>query len=61
MRIAVIFDTPNLGWEDPDFKAEVEAEVPEPEYEIAEALMANGHQVFLIGIHDDVAHLIERL
>ena len=61
MRIAVIFDTPNLGWEDSDFKAEVEAEVPEPEYEIAEALMANGHEVFLIGIHDDVTHLIERL
>ena len=43
MKIAVIFDTPNPGWEDEDFKAEVEAGVPEAEYEVAEALMENGH------------------
>lgn len=61
MRIAVIFDTPNAGWEDADFKQEVEAEVPEPEYEIAEALMENGHEVFLIGVHDSVIHLLEQL
>lgn len=61
MRIAVVFDTPNPGWEDPDFKEEVEAEVGEPEYEVAEALMANGHEVYLIGVHDDVGHLLRRL
>lgn len=61
MKIAVVFDTPNPGWEDPDFKAEVAAEVPEPEYEVAEALMENGHEVFIVGVHDDVRHLLDRL
>jgi D-alanine-D-alanine ligase len=61
MRIAVVFDTPNDGWEDEDFKNEVQAEVDEPEYEVAEALMAYDHEVLLVGVHDDLHHMFERL
>jgi D-alanine-D-alanine ligase len=61
MRIAVVFDTLYDGWEDEDFKKEVTAEVEEPEYEVAEALMANDHTVLLVGVHDDLTHLITRL
>lgn len=61
MKIAVVFDTPYDRWEDEDFKKEVTAEIEEPEYEVAEALMANGHSVLLVGVHDDLTHMIERL
>lgn len=61
MNVAVVFDTPHEGWEDEDFKKEVAAEVEEAEYEIAEALMANDHKVLLVGVHDDLQHMSERL
>ena len=61
MKIAVVFDTPNDGWEDEDYKQEVAAEVDEPEYEVAEALMAYDHEVLLVGVHDDLHHMFERL
>lgn len=61
MKIAVVFDTPNDGWEHGDFMAEVEAEVEEPEYEIADALLARQHDVFLVGVYDNLHHMIVRL
>lgn len=61
MRIAVVFDTPYEGWTDADFKREVEAEVEEAEYEVAEALLAKGHDVHMIGVHHDLAHLLSEL
>jgi len=61
MKIAVVFDTPNDGWEDEDYKQEVAAEVDEPEYEVAEALMEYDHEVLLVGVHDDLHHMFERL
>ncbi len=61
MRTAVIFDTPNPGWMDADFKAEIEAGVAEAEYEVAEALMENGHDVYMIGLHDDLRHPLHQL
>jgi D-alanine-D-alanine ligase len=61
VKIAVVFDTPYDGWEHADFMAEVEAEVEDPEFEIAEALLANNHEVHLVGVHDDLHHLIVRL
>jgi D-alanine-D-alanine ligase len=61
MKIAVVFDTPHEGWEDEDFKAEVAAEVEEAEYEVAEALMANDHDVFMVGVNDDLHHLTAQL
>ncbi len=61
MRIAVVFDTPNEGWEDADFKAEMEAGEEEAEYEIAEALLANGHDVILLGVYDDLQEMVREL
>lgn len=61
MRVAVVFDSPHEGWEDADFKREVAAEVPEPEYEVAEALMAAGHEVLLVGVQRDLTRLLDRL
>lgn len=61
MKIAVVFDTLSAGWEHDDFKEQVEAEVPEAEYEVAEALMENGHEVFLVGFHDNLRRLLDRL
>lgn len=61
MRIAVCFDTPSAGLEHADFKQELEARVPEAEYEIAEALIENGHEVYLVGFHDNLRRLLDRL
>jgi D-alanine-D-alanine ligase len=61
MKIAVVFDTLASGWEHADFKKELEAEVPEAEYDIAEALIENGHEVYLIGFHDNLRRLLDRL
>lgn len=61
MKIAVVFDTPARGWEDADFKKEIAAEVYEPEYDVADALMENGHDVFLLGFHDNLRRVLDRL
>lgn len=61
MKIAVVFDAANEGWEDADYKAEVEAEVEEAEYEVTEALMARGHDVLMVGVYDDVHVMLEKL
>jgi len=61
MRIAVCFDTPSAGLEHADFKEELESEVAEAEYDIAEALIENGHDVYLVGFHDNLRRLLDRL
>lgn len=61
MRIAVVFDTLTSGLEHSDFKRELEAEIPEAEYEIAEALIENGHEVYLLGFHESLRRLLDRL
>lgn len=61
MRIAVIFDSLHPEWDDAAFKKEVEQKAEEAEYDVARALMANGHDVLLIGIGDDVAPLLSKL
>lgn len=61
MKIAVIFDSPHPEWEDADYKREVEAKVEEAEYDVARALMANDHDVRMIGIGQDIGPLLERL
>lgn len=61
MKIAVVFDWPVPGLEHTDFQEQVEAEVPEAEYEVAEALMHNGHDVFLVGFHHNLRRLLDRL
>ena len=61
MKVAVVFDTLHPEWEDADYKREVEAQVDEAEYEVAEALMEKGHDVRMIGIKDDIRPLVEKL
>jgi D-alanine-D-alanine ligase len=67
MRIAVVFDSP-YDWT-PEQHAEAMAKEiknrrnvePEMEYQVAHALMKNGHEVLLIGIHDDLRDMSTRL
>ncbi len=61
MKIAVVFDTPRVGWEDADFKREVAAHVEEAEYEVAEALMDRGHDVRMVGVQTDLKRMIDTL
>jgi D-alanine-D-alanine ligase len=61
MKIAVCFDTPAAGLEHADFKQELEAEVAEAEYDVAEALIENGHEVYLLGFHENLRRLLDRL
>ena len=61
MKIAVIFDSPHPEWDDAAFKREVEQKTEEAEYDVARALLANGHDVLMIGIGDDVAPLLIKL
>lgn len=68
MRIAVVFDTPYPDW-GPDQHAtqmakeleNADAVEPEMEYQVAEALQANKHDVLLLGVHDDLRDASERL
>ena len=66
MRIAVVFDTPYDGWEHPEHERQMAEEVaawhddePEMEYQIADALRQRGHEVFLLGVRDDLPYLTE--
>ena len=64
MRIAVVFDTPYVDWGPEEHAAQMRAEhaaavadpdeEPEMEYQIAQALLDNGHDVLLLGVRDDV-------
>jgi D-alanine-D-alanine ligase len=64
MRIAVVFDTPYEGWHHSDHERRMATEVaawhedePEMEYQVADALRERGHEVFLIGVRDDLQYL----
>jgi D-alanine-D-alanine ligase len=68
MRIVVTFDTPYGGWEHPDHERQMATEVaawthdePEMEYQIADALRERGHDVVLVGVRNDLQHLVNRL
>jgi D-alanine-D-alanine ligase len=68
MRIAVTFDTPHVDWTPERHAAAMAAEVanqkhaePEMEYQIAHALEKNGHDVLLLGVHDDLRDMSARL
>ncbi|HUL02696.1 MAG TPA: ATP-grasp domain-containing protein [Gemmatimonadales bacterium] len=61
MKIAVVFDTLHPDWEDADYKRALAERADEAEYDVARALMANGHDVQLIGVHDRLAPLLEQL
>ncbi|MGH7547736.1 MAG: D-alanine--D-alanine ligase family protein [Gemmatimonadales bacterium] len=61
MKIAVLFDSLHHDWEDTDYKKEVDAKVPEAEYDVARALMARGHDVLMVGVVEELAPMLERL
>jgi D-alanine-D-alanine ligase len=61
MKVAVLFDTLHPDWEDADYQKEVEAKVEEAEYDVARALAANGHDVRLIGVAEELGPLLDRL
>jgi D-alanine-D-alanine ligase len=68
MRIAVVFDTPYAGWHHPEHERQMTKEVaawhddePEMEYQVADALQRKGHEVFLIGVSDDLQYLVQSL
>ena len=68
MRIAVVFDTPYDGWDHPDHERQMATEVaawkddePEMEYQIADALRERGHEVFLVGVRNDLQYLVRCL
>ncbi|MBS1118582.1 MAG: D-alanine-D-alanine ligase [Deltaproteobacteria bacterium] len=68
MRIAVVFDTPYEGWTPDQHVAQMAKDLanwrkvePEMEYQVAQALQKNGHDVLLIGIHDDLRDMSARL
>ncbi len=70
LRIAVVFDTPYPGnWghdehfkqmED-EFDGNVDIPEPEVEYQVADALRENGHEIHFIGLRDDLAEMIRRI
>jgi D-alanine-D-alanine ligase len=61
MKIAVVFDTPHPDWEDADYKKEVDAKVEEAEYDVGRALIAQGHDILMVGVADQLAPVLERL
>ncbi|MBK9031212.1 MAG: ATP-grasp domain-containing protein [Myxococcales bacterium] len=68
MRIAIVFDTPYVDWTPEDHAAQMARELAHPdeaeaemEYQVAEALVANGHEVLLLGVHDDLRDMRQRL
>ncbi len=67
MRIAVVFDTPYVRWAPEDHHRQMTDEIagkfdyePEMEYQVAHALEERGHEVLLIGIHDDPRDVLDR-
>lgn len=67
MRIAVVFDSP-FDWSPEQHAEEMAKEIknrrnaePEMEYQVANALRKNGHDVLLVGVHDDVRDMSARL
>jgi D-alanine-D-alanine ligase len=67
MRIAVVFDSP-FDWPPERHAAEMKKQIanrgkvePEMEYQVAKALLKNGHEVLTIGIKDDLRDMSTRL
>jgi len=61
VKVAVVFDSLHPEWEDADYRKEMDAKVVEAEYDVARALEANGHEVRLIGVHDELGPMLSRL
>ena len=61
MKIAVVFDSLHPEWSDDDYRREMDAEVEEAEYDVARALVKQGHDVRFIGLREDIRPLVEQL
>src|SRR2546425_6951296 len=61
VKIAVVFDTLHPDWEDADYKKEVDAKVEEAEDDVGRALMAQGHDVLMVGVVGLLASGLGRL
>jgi D-alanine-D-alanine ligase len=68
LKIAIVFDTPWEGWHHARHLEQLEIEIgrqdevePEMEYQVAHALRTQGHDVHLIGVHDDLGYLLAEL
>jgi D-alanine-D-alanine ligase len=61
VKIAIVFDALHPEWTDADYKRELETKVEEAEYDVARALLANGHDVMMVGIGSELAPMLERL
>jgi D-alanine-D-alanine ligase len=68
LKIAIVFDTPWEGWDHAQHLAQLDKEIanqdevePEMEYQVAHALRTQGHDVHLIGLHDDLAWLLHEV
>ena len=68
MRIAVVFDTPYPDWSPERHAEQMRAELaseptvePEMEYQVASALVDNGHEVLLVGVREDLHDAMARL
>lgn len=67
LRVAVVFDTPYGRYGPEEHRAQMERELggktatePEMEYQVAGALLARGHEVLLVGVHDDPRVLLDQ-
>src|SRR3989454_7825977 len=61
MKIAVLFDTQHPDWSDADYKKAIETKVEEAEYDVGRALVAKGHDVLMVGVHEALPPLLDRL
>jgi D-alanine-D-alanine ligase len=62
MKVAVVFDALHPEWGDAEYKRELaDTKIEEAEYDVARALLANGHDVLMVGIGNELGPLIERL
>lgn len=68
MRIAVVFDTPYVGWTPEQHAAQMTVDIknwrkvePDMEYQVAQALQKNGHEVVLIGVNNDLQEMKAQL
>ena len=61
MKVALVFDALHPEWGDADYKREIDAKVEEAEYDVARALLANGHDVLMVGIGNELGPLLDKL
>jgi len=60
MKVAVVFDSLHPEWEDEDYRKDIaEHKTDEAEYDVAGALIDQGHEVRFVGVRDDVRHTLE--